>query len=145
MVAPVLFMLDTNTVSYIIRGQSRNARQKLESLSGNDEVCISAITEAEVRYGLAKRPMKDDVREKIERFLDTIDIQPWDSDAATEYGIMRAKLEAGGRTLANMDLQIASHARSLGTVLVTNDKAFVNADGIFAMVNWADDLPNPDQ
>lgn len=145
MVAPVIFMLDTNTVSYIIRGQSRKARQKLENLSGDDDVCISAITEAEVRYGMAKRPLKDEVREKIEGFLDTIDVQPWDSAAAKEYGTMRAKLEAGGRTLANMDLQIAAHAASIGAVLVTNDKAFANTDGIVATVNWADDLPNPDQ
>jgi tRNA(fMet)-specific endonuclease VapC len=132
-------MLDTNTVSYIIKGNSLAARQKFEAAGEEDEVCISAITEAEVRYGLAKRPMNAVVREQIELFLDTIDVQPWDSEAAKEYGRMRANLEASGRPLANMDLLIAAHASSIGAVLVTNDKAFANVDSAVT-VNWTIDV-----
>lgn len=84
--------------------------------------------------------MKAEVREQIERFLDTINVQPWDSLAAKEYGVMRARLETNGRMLANMDLQIAAHAESIGAVLVTSDKAFANAEAPSVMVNWADDF-----
>jgi tRNA(fMet)-specific endonuclease VapC len=79
------------------------------------------------------------VREQIELFLDTIDVQPWDSEAAKEYGRMRANLEASGRPLANMDLLIAAHASSIGAVLVTNDKAFANVDSAVT-VNWTIDV-----
>ena len=61
-------MLDTNTVKYLLKRQYPKARQNLEAVRGEDEVYISAITEAEIRYGLAKRPMKAEVREQIERF-----------------------------------------------------------------------------
>jgi tRNA(fMet)-specific endonuclease VapC len=136
-------MLDTNMVSYILKGKSPKARRRLEEVSNDDEVCISAITEAEIRYGLAKRPMRVEAREEIERFLKTIEIQPWDSEAAFHYGELRAEIEAKGKSLANMDMLIAAHAAAVGAVLVTNDKAFAHADGehgLFATVNWADDL-----
>jgi tRNA(fMet)-specific endonuclease VapC len=140
MIAPVIYMLDTNMVSYILKGKSIRARQHLEDVTGEDEVCISAITEAEIRYGLAKRPMRIEVREEVERFLKTIEIEVWDSEAAFQYGKLRASLEAKGKMLANMDMLIAAHAAAIGAVLVTNDKAFEHAEGMFATVNWADDL-----
>ncbi len=134
-------MLDTNTVSYIMRGKSIRARKRLENLRENEEVCISAITEAEVRYGLAKRPLKPETRDKIERFLDTIDILPWDSDAARVYGATRTKLEAAGKPLGTLDLLIGAHALSTEAVLVTSDRAFRNMGSPLKTVDWATDLP----
>ena len=51
-----LYMLDTNMVSYIARGRSSAARTRLAALKDDEVACISAITEAEICYGLAKRP-----------------------------------------------------------------------------------------
>ncbi len=133
-------MLDTNTVSYIVKNQSAKARKKLLKHAQEDEVCISAITEAEIRYGLAKRQMSAATYAAIEHFLAKIDISPWDSAAAQEYGTLRAKLERAGRPLGNMDLLIAAHAVAMGAVLVTNDRIFKNIQA--ATVNWADDLPS---
>ena len=78
-------MLDTNTVSYILRDQSPKARKRLEHLSEEEEVCVSAITEGEIRYGLAKLAVKPETRDTIERFLEAIDILPWDSEVARVY------------------------------------------------------------
>ena len=139
----VTYMLDTNTVTYIVKRQSEHARQKLLKYSEEDDVCISAITEAEIRYGLAKRKLSVETQAAIEQFLAKIDVLPWDSAAAKEYGTARASLERAGKPLANMDLLIAAHAAAAGAVLVTNDNGF---DGRFehfnlkATVNWADDL-----
>ena len=138
----VTYMLDTNTVSYIIKRQSQRARQKLEECSQEDDVCISAITEAEIRYGLAKRPSPER-QAAADLFLAKIDVLSWDPAAAKEYGTARASLERAGKPLGNMDLLIAAHAAAAGAVLVTNDNGF---DGRFehfnllATVNWADDL-----
>lgn len=134
-------MLDTNTVSYILRGQSPRARRKMQNLGEDEEVCISSITEAEIRYGLVKRSLKPETRDRIERFLDTIDILPWDSDAARIYGVTRARLEVAGRPLDNMDLLIGSHAVAAEAVLVTNDRVFRNVGNLLKTVNWATDLP----
>jgi tRNA(fMet)-specific endonuclease VapC len=134
-------MLDTNAVSYILRGQSARARRKMQNLGQDEEVCISSITEAEIRYGLAKRSLKPETRDRIERFLDTIDILPWDSAAARTYGTTRARLEAAGNPLQNMDLLIGSHAISAESVLVTNDRVFRHLGSALKTVNWATDLP----
>lgn len=135
------YMLDTNTVSYILKGRSLHARRKMGSLGPDEDVCISSVTEAEVRYGLAKRPAKAGFGEQIERFLEAIDVIPWGSDAARAYGSARRLLENAGKPLSNMDLMIAAHAMAENCVLVTNDRAFRNLGNLLRTVNWADDLP----
>ncbi len=133
-------MLDTNTVSYIARGRSTAARARLLALSDDDTACISAITEAEVRYGLAKRPEATALRVLMDGFLDSIRILPWGRSEAQAYGILRAKLGASGRLLGNMDLMIAAHAIAADAVLVTNDRGLTQVDDLPASVNWATDI-----
>lgn len=134
-------MLDTNMVSYIAKGLSQAARARMLN-PGEDEVaCLSVITEAEIRYGLAKRPEATALRERMEWFLAAVNVLPWGREEAKAYGELRAKLELSGKTLGNMDLQIAAHAIALGAVLVTNDRAFAQATDLRATVNWASDLP----
>ncbi len=139
--AAVRFMLDTNTASYILRGLSPRGRKRMANLREGEDVCISAITEAEIRYGLAKRAVKAEFRVEVERFLDAIDVLPWSSDAARVYASLRADLEKAGRTLSNLDMLIASHAVASRCTLVTNDRAFQNAAHVLKIVSWADDLP----
>jgi tRNA(fMet)-specific endonuclease VapC len=54
-------------------------------------------------------------------FLSNIEIKPFDSQAAEEYGIVRTELEKVGQPIGPLDTQIAAHARSLGLTLVTNN------------------------
>jgi tRNA(fMet)-specific endonuclease VapC len=136
-----LYMLDTNMVSYIAKGQSKAARTRMLHLKEEEVVCLSAITEAEIRYGLAKRPEATALRERMEWFLAAVKVLPWGRDEAKAYGTLRAKLESSGKSLQNMDMQIAAHAIAAGAVLVTNDKAFAQVDDLDGRVNWATDLP----
>jgi tRNA(fMet)-specific endonuclease VapC len=136
----VTYLLDTNTVSYIAKGKSLAARARLEALGEEEIVCISAITEAELRYGLAKRPGAHVLRAAVEALLFKLRILAWGSKEAAAYGGLRAKLEAAGITLSELDMQIAAHAIALGAVLVTNDKAFLHVEDLDATVNWANDL-----
>jgi tRNA(fMet)-specific endonuclease VapC len=135
-----LYMLDTNMVSYIAKGHSKAARARMLNLEKDVVVCLSVITEAEIRYGLAKRPEATALRERMEWFLAAVKVLPWGRDEAKVYGELRAKLESAGKTLENMDLQIAAHAIAAGATLVTNDKAFAQVDDLHATVNWATDL-----
>jgi tRNA(fMet)-specific endonuclease VapC len=136
----VLYMLDTNMVSYIAKGTSQAARSRILNLKENEGVCISAVTEAEIHYGLGKRPEATVLRSRMEWFLSSMIVLPWGREEARAYGALRAKLEASGRVLENMDLQIAAHAVARGAVLVTNDKAFAQLDELRSSVNWATDL-----
>lgn len=135
-------MLDTNMVSYIARGRSPAARSRLLGLNVDETACISTITEAEVRFGLAKRPQATALKQLMQRFLANINILPWESAAADAYAQLRTSLEATGQTLGSMDLLIAAHAMATGAVLVTNDSALSQLKGLRPTQNWASDL-NP--
>ena len=136
----VIYLLDTNTLSYIVKGKSKAARVRLESLRAGETVCISSITEAEVRYGLAKRPQAQRLHAAIDALFFKLQILPWGSKEAAAYGKLRAKLEAEGTVLSELDLQIAAHAIALGAVLVTNDNALRRIKELNGTVNWASDL-----
>jgi tRNA(fMet)-specific endonuclease VapC len=98
------------------------------------------ITEAEIRYGLAKRPEATALKERMEWLMAAIRILPWGRDEARVYGELRASLEAAGKTLGSMDMQIAAHAVGAGAVLVTSDKVFGFVADLKGTVNWATDL-----
>jgi tRNA(fMet)-specific endonuclease VapC len=136
----VLYMLDTNMVSSIAKGRSRAARTRMLNLEKDEAVCLSVITEAEIRYGLAKRPEATALRERMEWFLSSVKVLEWGRDEAIAYGAIRARLESSGRNLENMDLQIASHAVAVGAVLVTSDNVFAFVEELQPTVNWATDL-----
>lgn len=136
----VLYMLDTNTVSYIAKGHSKAARARMLNLEKDEVVCLSVITEAEIRYGLAKRPEAVALRERMEWFLAAVNVLAWGRPEAQAYGALRARLEFSGKRLENMDMQIAAHAIAADAILVTSDKAFAQIDDLRGIVNWATDL-----
>ena len=115
-------MLDTNTVSHLLRGHALVA-QRIVAVPITS-LCISAITEGELLFGLAKRPSAERLHIAAGEFLRRADVLPWDSAVAKHYGIVRADLERDGKVLSPLDLLIAAHALAVGAVLVTNDRAF---------------------
>jgi tRNA(fMet)-specific endonuclease VapC len=136
-------MLDTNTISYIARGRSPAARLRLKEAQAISPVYLSAITEGEILYGLAKRPDATQVARHLYATLDALQVLPWTSAAASIYGRMRAGNERQGLSAGNLDMLIAAHAIAEGAVLVTNDGAISQLAGGPDTVNWADDLrPN---
>ena len=129
------YMLDTNTVSYLLRGQAGvTARVIAEPMTS---LCISAITEGELLFGLAKRPEAKRLHAAVQEFLRRVVSLPWDHMAAEQYGAVRADLELRGKALSPLDLQIASHALSLDAMLVTSDKAFQQVVGL-QLEDWTD-------
>ena len=134
------WMLDTNTVSYIVRGKSPAARDRLDGLKINEIGCISVVTEAELRYGLAKKPPSLAFRTVLNDFLGKIQILPWGSDEALGLWNLRFKLERAGKPLSALDMLIAAHAISANATLVTGDKAFAQVEDLRPPVNWAVDL-----
>ena len=135
-----LYLLDTNTVAHIVSGRSQAARRAMSKQIGHSVLAISAITEAEMLYGLAKKPAATRLRAAVEALFSTIRILPWDSDAARAYGTLRARMSAAGKSLSNMDMLIAAHAVATDAILVTSDKAFLQVEALRPTLNWATDI-----
>ena len=125
----VRYLLDTNTVSYAITGNPAAVRKRLGGVA-KAVVGLSAFTQAELLYGLARRPQAAELRFQVQKFLRGFQVIPWDSDAAVSYGELRAAQERKGRRLSHEDLMIAAHALATGLTLVTRDRVFALVDGL---------------
>jgi tRNA(fMet)-specific endonuclease VapC len=139
------YLLDTNTFSYIAKGSSPAARAEFQRLSKdrNAVLCISVVTEAEVRFGMAKHALSHARSAAIEGLLANFQILDWGSDEAAACAQLRAQVEARGITVSTMDLLIAAHAIAVGAVFVTGDKIFAKVAKVAempAIVNWATDI-----
>ena len=117
------YLLDTNTASYIIKGNIPAVRHRLVKLP-MAQVAISTVTEGELHYGVARRPDATHLQMIVGEFLLRLTILPWDSEAAQQYGRLRATLEREGRPMGNLDMMIGAQALASDLVLVTNDQAF---------------------
>jgi tRNA(fMet)-specific endonuclease VapC len=138
-----LFMLDTNTVSYLINKRSTRVQEQMDALPPEDRTCISVITEAELRYGVALKKGAVKLAEAVELILSNLQVRPWTSEAAKAYAELRALNRSLGLAAGDFDLLISAHALAENAVLVTGDGAISKLSGGLMTVNWADDLhPN---
>ena len=128
------YLLDTNVASYVIKGNIPSVDRWLAKIPVAS-VFISTVTEAELRYGVARRPDATRLETLVKDFLRTVTILPWDSEAAKQYGWLRATLERDGKTMGNLDMMIAAHALAVGAVLVTNDRAFTRIKNL-KVADW---------
>lgn len=123
------YLLDTNIASYVIKGNIPAVRHRLVKVP-MAQVAVSSVTEGELRYGVARRPGAAHLQKVVDEFLLRLTILPWDSEAAQQYGRLRATLEREGRVMGNLDMMIGAHALASGLVLVTNDAAFKRIKGL---------------
>lgn len=130
MLLPASIMLDTNIASYIIRDQHSPAINAHLQKIPHNRLCLSVISEAELRFGIARKPEATRLARNLRTFLGTIEVLPWDSDAAEIYGTLRASLETTGTPIGNLDTLIAAHALCVGALLVTSDKTFRHVKGL---------------
>ena len=114
------YMLDTNICIYTIKHKPPEVI-KAFLCHEPDDMCISSITYGELMHGVEKSQAVERNRAAITLFLSAISILSFDSDAAEEYGAVRADLERKGTPIGPMDMLIAGHARSRGLILVTNN------------------------
>jgi tRNA(fMet)-specific endonuclease VapC len=125
----VRYLLDTNTASYVIKGNFPRVRERLLKVP-MAEVGISVVTEAELRFGVARRPEAAKLKVAVEEFLLRVEVLPWASDAAQHYARLRAALEEHGEPMGNLDMMIAAQALAAGVVLVSHDRVFGRVKGL---------------
>ena len=130
------YMLDTNTVSHLLKKHPAVARRVVAVPI--TALCISAITQGELLFGLAKRPEATALHGAVREFLRRVDVLPWDAAASEVYGPARAATQREGKALAPLDLLIGSHALSIDAVLVTSDRAFGQLAGL-SIEDWTEE------
>ena len=130
------YMLDTNICIYAIKKRPEKVLEQLQKVKAQD-VCISSVTYAELMHGVYKSQAVERNLLALSLLLSNIEIMKFDSDAADEYGRIRAALEKNGTPIGPLDTMIAGHAMSLGYTLVTNNtKEFARIKGL-KTANWA--------
>jgi tRNA(fMet)-specific endonuclease VapC len=111
-------MLDTDTVSFALRGQGGVTIRLLEHRPS--ELCISSITLAELRFGAEARRSRR-LHHLISTFVESVGVVSFDRSAATHFGTVAASLARRGEPTGMFDTLMAAHALSLGLTFVTNN------------------------
>lgn len=130
------YLLDTNMVIYAIKNNPATVLEKIQQFD-YDDINISAITLAELEYGVCHSSKPEQNNMALMMFLSNINVLPFDDNAALEYGYIRETLQKEGQPIGPYDMLIAAHAKSLNYVLVThNTREFERVPGI-EIEDWA--------
>ena len=144
MTAPRLIILDTNVVSELMRQPSAPSVARWFAAQRASEVFLSAVTEAELRYGVATMPQgrrRQALATTLEQFLERDfagRILAFDTLAAQAYATVAAERKAAGRPIAQFDGQIAAIARSLAASVATRDTGGFEGTGVDVIDPWTD-------
>lgn len=128
------YMLDTDISSYLIRGDHPEVTDAFRQHF--PDVCISAITAAELQYGAQKRKSQLLTR-NVNAYCNLVPICDWNREAAETYAEMRVELEKHGTPVGSMDMLIAASAIAEGAILVTNNIAHFSKIGKLRVENWS--------
>ena len=130
-----MWMLDTDICIALIKRQPPELITKLKKHKPG-EVAISAITLAELRFGVSKSAQQEKNRAALDQFLLPLEILTFDEASAECYGQVRASLESAGTPIGPLDTLIASHALSIDATVVTyNVREFSRVRGL-RVRNW---------
>jgi tRNA(fMet)-specific endonuclease VapC len=123
------YLLDTNVVSDLIRNPQGRVSEHIRRV-GEAQVCTSIIVAAELRYGAGKRGSPR-LTNQLEAVLGALDVLPFEAPADVAYGLIRTRLERGGRPIGGNDLLIAAQTIALGYAIVSdNEREFARIDGL---------------
>ena len=133
----MIWMLDTNILVYFTNrkpGYEKIARRMSGRSPG--EVRLSAITLAELRFGIARGEFRVENEAALEGLLEFLQVDDFPAGAAQDFGAIKAALLSVGKPIGPYDLLIAAHARHIKAVLVTNnEREFRRVPGL-SVQNW---------
>jgi tRNA(fMet)-specific endonuclease VapC len=130
------FMLDTNMCIYLMKNQPEQVARRFAQCYVGD-VVMSAITFAELEYGVATSANRARERRNLAALIEEIPVAPFDTAAAVAYGPIRQATRERKRD--HLDKLIAAHSVALDTVLVTNnERDFAQYPGV-KLANWLND------
>ncbi len=129
------YLLDTNICIYIAKHHPLQVRKRFEQLQ-TGEVGMSFITHGELMFGAKKSQSEGKTIEKLRRLIEIIPVVYPNTEIASHYGEIRAFLERSGQPIGANDLWIAAHARSLNTILVSNNTKEFERVPELNLENW---------
>jgi len=133
-----MYVLDTNICIYLMKRrypelQSRVEKESLFSIS------LSAVTVAELEYGIAKSQFPNRNRELLYGFLAPFEIIPFSELDAENFGFIRSYLNKQGTPIGPYDLQIAAQCLTRNLCLITNNLKEFNRVPTLKAENWVND------
>jgi len=129
------YLLDTDISIYLLRKTSLNVIKRFGQLTPGD-IAISTITIAELYYGAEKSEHLQQNLTAIENFISPLVILHFDKTAARHYGRIRKHLEASGKLIGSMDMQIAAVALAANLIVVTNNVREFKRVPALKVENW---------
>lgn len=133
----MFYLMDTDTVSYVIRQRPLAVLEKMESISKSNDISISAITYAELLLGAERSANAKKHHKLINQFCERLrGIEPWDSRAAQYFSKLQAQLFKKGTPIGTNDTMIAGHALSLDVTLVSNNQKHFSKVPKLKFENW---------
>ena len=134
------YLLDTDVSSYIICGRHPQLLTHLEEPGA--QFCVSAITAAELLYG-ASLKTSPRLQQRIDCFLEHVQVLDWDVASARAYATIRADLTRAGKPIGYDDMMIAAAALTASATLVTHNlRHFERVHGL-SVVDWLQEPPVP--
>ena len=130
-----MYMLDTNICIYVLKNRTDKLKHKFKATKN---IYISSVTYAELCFGIenGESLLKKQRWKELNLFTQKLIIEPFEEEAAKDYGLIRATLKKQGNLIGNNDLLIAAHARSLNMILVTNNTAEFQRVSNLNIENW---------
>jgi tRNA(fMet)-specific endonuclease VapC len=130
-----MYMLDTNICIYVLRNRSKRLRHKFKVTK---DLCISSVTFAELCFGIENSTpsFRNERWEQLDTFTSLVHIEALDWNVGRTYGRLRSLLNRQGKPIGNIDLFIASHAQSMGAVLVTSNVREFSRVPDLTIENW---------
>ncbi len=131
---PLLYLLDTNILSDLIRNPQGTVASRISS-AGEDTVCTSIVVAAELRFGAEKSGSRK-LANRVDLILSAVNILPLEPPADRHYGEIRQQLSRQGTPIGPNDLLIAAHALALDfTVVTANARELSRVPGL-KVENW---------
>ena len=129
------FLLDTNVCVDYLTGRYSKVAERLRA-TAPDDVAVSAIAVAEMRYGADKSARPEANHRALDLFLADVPVLDFDQEAATAYGDLRVSLERAGTPIGPNDMLIGAQALAAKAVLVSdNVSEFARVPGLLTE-NW---------
>ncbi len=131
-----MYLLDTNICIYIINKRPVAVVEKIKTFEPN-QIKLSAISVAELEYGIAKSGYREKNKAALIDFVSGFDILPFDDTDAEVFGLIRADLEKRGKVIGPYDMEIAAQAIARDLTLVTNNISEFERINKLKIENWA--------
>lgn len=118
-----IYMLDTNTCSFLIRKKPEYLLEKLQQTAqAGHPIVVSTITYAELTFGAINKKASPKMAGIVSEFVERLDgIIAWDKIAVEHSTRIKKELESRGTPIGHNDTLIAGHAIAMGAILVTDN------------------------